>query len=79
MSVLEAVPVRRVTAEAKRTAATVSPGRVLLTVLTGVFFVVGWLAAKTWFALVWMVTAVRVGWTVAHEARQSGEARGPTR
>lgn len=71
VTVLEAVPVERITAQAQRTAATVSPGRMLLALLTGLFFAIGWLAAKAWFAVVWMGTAVKVGWTTAHEQHQS--------
>lgn len=79
MTVLEAVPVERITAEARATARKVHPGRVLLALLTGVFFAVGWLAAKTWFAIVWVGTAVVVGWRTAHETRQAAGARGPAR
>lgn len=79
MSVLEAVPVGRVTAEARATAATLRPGRALLALFTAMFFVVGWLAARSWFAVIWVATAMKVGWNVASEARQAGGARGPAR
>lgn len=79
MSVLEAVPVGRITAEARTSAARLRPGRALLALFTAVFFVVGWLAAQSWFALIWVGTAVKVGWNVASEARQAGGARGPAR
>lgn len=79
MSVVEAIPVGRVTAEARATAASVHPGRALLALLAAMFLAVGWLAEKMWFAVVWIVTAVKVGWNVSSEARQAGGARGPAR
>lgn len=79
MSVLEAVPVGRITAEARETATRARPGRALLALFTGMFFVLGWLAAQSWFAAIWVGTAVKVGWSVASEARQAGGARGPAR
>lgn len=79
MSVLEAVPVGRITAQARRTASTLTPGRALLAILTGVLFAAGWLAARLWFGVVWAATAVQVGWQDAQQARTSGEARGPAR
>jgi hypothetical protein len=79
VSVLEAVPVGRITEKARRTASTLTPGRALLAVLTGVLFAVGWLSAKAWFGVVWTATAVQVGWQDAQQARLTGEARGPAR
>lgn len=52
----------RVTAEARD----IQFGRLLATVLAGVFYLLGWIAARAlrvvWFALTWSATAVRVGW-----------------
>lgn len=82
MSVLESVPVGRITTQARLTASTLTPGRAFLAILTGVLFAVGWLAAKSWFAVVWTMTAVSLGWQDAqraHQARLTGEARGPAR
>lgn len=62
MAVLDRVPVERITVEARQ----VEIGRTLLTALAGLFFVLGWLAAKlvnvVWFAFAWSWTAVKVGW-----------------
>jgi hypothetical protein len=41
----------------------------MLTLLAGVFWLVGWTTGKTlggiWLALTWAATAVRVGWSDA--------------
>ena len=62
MAVLDRVPVDRITVEARQ----VEIGRTLLTLLAGLFFVLGWLAAKlvnvVWFAVAWSWTAAKVGW-----------------
>lgn len=62
MAVLDRVPVERITVEARQ----VEIGRTLLTLLAGLFYVLGWLAAKlvnvVWFAVAWSWTAVKVGW-----------------
>jgi hypothetical protein len=63
--VLEAVPLDRVRAEA----AQVHPGRTLLTLLVGLFWVVGWLAGKAVVGLVFCAAAIKVGYL---------EARAPT-
>lgn len=75
---IEAVPVGRITEQARRTAATHSVGRAMLALIAGLFFAVGWLAAQAWFAVVWSGTAVKVGWQDARTARAGG-ARGPAR
>lgn len=40
--------------------------RVLLTVLAGMFYGIGWITARTfgviWLALTWSAVAVKVGW-----------------
>lgn len=38
------------------------PGRLLLTLVLGVFFVLGWLAGRTWLLAADSVNAVRLGW-----------------
>ena len=52
-------------------------GRVLLTVLAGVLFGLGWLVGKTvklvWLAVAWSFVAVKVGF----EQGRTGGARGP--
>ncbi len=57
-SVLDRVPIERIRAEAGQANA----GRVLLKLLVGVFFLVGWLAATVFTSLVWCGSAVKVGW-----------------
>jgi hypothetical protein len=61
-SLLGRVPVEEITRQARE----VHPGRVLLTVIGGLLFAAGWLAAKlagaAWLALAWSGTAVQVGW-----------------
>lgn len=46
-------------------------GRFLLTVLAGLLYGVGWIAAKTfgglWLALAWTAVAVKVGWQEARK------------
>ena len=41
-------------------------GRTLLTLLAGLFYVLGWVAAKVvgviWFGIAWSYTAAKVGW-----------------
>jgi hypothetical protein len=41
--------------------------RVLLTVLAGTFYALGWITARTfgviWLAMTWTAVAVKVGWT----------------
>lgn len=73
-NVLGRVPVDRITVEARQ----VHPGRLVLTVLAGVLYGIGWLAAKVlgglWLAVAWAGTAVKVGWTDARKGRQT---RGP--
>jgi hypothetical protein len=56
------IPLDRIDREARQ----VHFWRSLLTMVGGLLFGVGWLAAKVagacWLALVWSVTAVRLGW-----------------
>lgn len=62
----------RITAEARQ----MRFGRVLLTILAGLLYGVGWIAAKgfggLWLALAWSAVAVRVGW---QEARKQTKPR----
>lgn len=65
-SVLDRVPVDRITERARQA----RPGRTLLTLIAGALIGIGWLAAKVlavvWLALGWSWTAVGVGWEAAH-------------
>ncbi len=68
MTLLERVPVERISAEARE----VRVGHTLLTLVAAVLYGIGWAAGKVlgmlWLALAWSGTAVKVGWT---EARSS--------
>lgn len=65
MAVLDRVPLDRITAEAR----TISFARTLLTLIAGILFGLGWVAAKTvkgvWFVAAWTFAAVRAGWREA--------------
>jgi hypothetical protein len=64
--VLDAVPLERIQAEARQ----VHLGRALLTLLIGVFWLLGWLAGKATLGLAFCWAAAKVGFT---EARSTGE------
>lgn len=63
--VLDAVPLERIDAEARQ----VHLGRALLTLLVGLFWLLGWLAGKATLAIGFAYAAAKVGFT---------EARNPT-
>lgn len=71
-TILDRVPVERITAQARE----VRAGRTLLTLLAGFFYVLGWVAfrvvAVVWLAVVWCAVATREGW---REARKAEAAR----
>lgn len=62
MAFAEWVPVARISAQARN----IRFGPTALTLVAGVLFGLGWLAAKAcavvWMALTWSFAAVRVGW-----------------
>ena len=66
MTVLDRVPLERISAEARQ----VQVGRLLLTLLAGLFYLIGWLVAKLLVGVVWCCIAVKVGYV---------EAGGPVR
>lgn len=74
MTVLDRVPLDRITTEARQ----IHFGRLLLTLIAGLFFAVGWSVAKlfavVWFAVAWSAAAVKVGW---QEGRKPAAARRP--
>lgn len=76
-AVLERVPVDRIGAEARD----IHPGRTLLTIIAGVLYGLGWLAAKTlavlWLAAAWSLAAVKVGWADARRPAVSGRRGRP--
>jgi len=61
-----AVPIARITAGARKA----HTGRLLLGCLLAPLYVLGWLIGKTVLAVVFLCTAVKVGWQ---------DARGPAR
>lgn len=68
-AVLNRVPLDRISAEARE----VHFGRLMLTIVAGILFGIGWLAAKSvalvWRAVAWVAVAVKIGWM---EARTTG-------
>jgi hypothetical protein len=69
-SVLDRVPVERISERAARA----RPGVVVLTVIAAVFFGLGWVTCKAfsgaWFAAAWCGSAVAEGWIAAKAAQQ---------
>jgi hypothetical protein len=72
VTVLQGVPVDRITTEARQ----VSFGRTMLTIIAAVLYGAGWLVAKVasvvWLAAAWCATAVKIGWTEGRGARGEG-------
>lgn len=60
-TVLERVPVDRITTQARQ----VRFGHTILTIIAAVFFSIGWVVAKVWLAIVWCAVAIQVGWQEA--------------
>jgi hypothetical protein len=71
-NLLDRVPVDRVSAEARQ----IHLGRVLLTLLIGLFWALGWLAGKATLAVGFAYAAAKVGFT---EARNVDELKAPPR
>lgn len=67
MTFFDQVMTERITAEARET----HFWRTVLTVIAGLLFGAGWLAAKTlagiWFVVAWCAAAVKVGWQEARK------------
>jgi hypothetical protein len=57
-TITQRVPLDQITREARQ----VRFGVVLLTVLAGVFFAIGWLAGRLFLGVAWCAVAVKVGW-----------------
>ena len=66
-TITERVALEQITREARQ----VRFGQVLLAVFAGVFFGIGWLAARLFLSVAWCAVAVRVGW---QEGRHGGPA-----
>jgi len=58
MTVLQNVPLGRITDRARA----VTFVRTVLTIIAGVLFGIGWLIARVWLALAWCAVAAMVGW-----------------
>lgn len=71
-TLLERVPVERITTEARE----VHFGRALATLIAALLYLVGWVVAKAfgvvWFAAAWSFTAVKVGWDEGRKPRVAG-------
>lgn len=69
-AILDRVPIEQISAEARQ----IRFRRILLVVLAGLFYGLGWAAAKTlgavWLGLAWVATAVKVGWVEARAGRR---------
>lgn len=67
-TILDRVPVERITAQARE----VHAGKTLMTLVAGLFFVIGWVAfrvvAVVWLAMVWCAVATREGWRESRKA-----------
>jgi uncharacterized membrane protein YedE/YeeE len=68
MAVLDRIPVDDITVRARQA----RPGRVILTIIAGVLFGLGWVAYKAcaaaWLAVAWCGSAVIEGWQEARKA-----------
>jgi hypothetical protein len=62
---LDRTPVDRIMVEARA----VRFGQVLLTLLLGVFYVIGWVGGKLLLALAVLGTSVKLGWVDARASR----------
>ena len=71
-TIIDQIPLERINAEARKA----NFGRLLLTLIAGLFYLIGWVAARFFFALAWCGAAVKVGW---QEGRRTGDRRGPAR
>ncbi|HEU4542211.1 MAG TPA: hypothetical protein VFR23_13870 [Jiangellaceae bacterium] len=71
-TLLDRVPLERITTEARE----VHVGRTLATLIAGLLYLVGWVAARVfavvWFGVAWSATAVKVGWEEARKPAGGG-------
>jgi hypothetical protein len=70
---LDRVPLERVQAEARQ----VHLGRLLLTLLVGVFWLLGWAAGMVSLAVGFAFAAMKVGWQDARGSREVRSRAGP--
>lgn len=66
MAVLSRVPVDQIGAQAQQA----RPGLAVLTVITAVFFGLGWCAGKAVLAVAWCAVATREGWREGRKAQR---------
>jgi hypothetical protein len=75
LDLLDRIPVERITAEARQ----VHFRRTALTLLAGLFWLIGWSVAKVfgalWFAGAWAATAIRIGWADARQPAPPAPSR----
>lgn len=64
-AVLNRIPVEQIAADAKK----IDAGRVLLSLLALIPFLIGWIAGKTVFAFAWVGLAVKAGWLDARRPK----------
>ena len=62
------LPLDEITAQARE----VHFGRAILTVIAAVFFAVGWVAARGFFAVAWCGMAVKLGWQAGRRPGVTG-------
>ena len=71
-TVLDRVPVERISERARGA----DPARVVLTVIAGVLFGLGWaawkVAAGAWLVIAWCGCAVAEGWQSARDPQRAG-------
>lgn len=70
---VDRVPLERIQAEARQ----VDLGRALLTLLVGVFWLLGWLAGKLTLGVGFAYAAARVGYVEARSPTKAGPRAGP--
>jgi hypothetical protein len=67
VTVLDRVPIDQITAEAQQ----VNVGRTLLKLIGGLFYLIGWVAAKLIVGVVWCCVAVKTGYVEAGGPRKT--------
>lgn len=72
-ALLDRVPMAEIDAAARQ----VSFSRLLLNVIVGIFFVIGWTAGRAWLALVFCAVAIRLGWREGTGAAARAQASRP--
>lgn len=55
----------------QREATKLEPAKVALTIIAFIPFLLGWIAGKTWTAISWTITAMKVGWQAARERERT--------